>query len=104
MINHYAESVNKQIIPKEEVCHFGSGTDTLLKVAELVDDWVHYFHDCFDQDKISTFACGLFSVWDPTTPDIFLLPVLTLEGGHIKKQAAGLQSNTAYYSKPAPQE
>ena len=78
MINHYAESATKQIIP-EEARDFGSARDTLLKVADLVDDRVLYFRDCFGPDEVAAFACGLFSFWVPAAPDVDSLPVLTSE-------------------------
>lgn len=79
MINHYAESATKQIIPEEEARDFGSGRNTLLKVADLVDDRVLYFRDCFGPDEVAAFACGLFSFWVPAAPDVDSLPVLTSE-------------------------
>ncbi|KAF8336266.1 uncharacterized protein EI90DRAFT_3045103 [Cantharellus anzutake] len=78
-VNHYAESATKQIVSEGETRNFGTGKETILKIAELVDDRVFYLREYLGPFEYFTFACGLFSSWRTVIPDVDPLPTLSSE-------------------------
>ncbi|KAF8336264.1 uncharacterized protein EI90DRAFT_3045091 [Cantharellus anzutake] len=87
-VNHYAESATKEIIPEGGTRNFVTGRETILKIAELVDDRVLYLRECFGPNEFPTFACGLFSFWHPIAPDGDSLPALSSEHAHALERTA----------------